>query len=68
MNGKTSMTLSDGAGGATELTWEADLAVVGTLAAVAARLMDGVVRKLTAEFFERLQKKIESRKDARGRR
>ncbi|HMF09287.1 MAG TPA: carbon monoxide dehydrogenase subunit G [Thermoanaerobaculia bacterium] len=68
VNGKTSMTLSDGAGGATELTWEADLAVVGTLAAVAARLMDGVVRKLTAEFFERLQKKIESRKDARGRR
>jgi carbon monoxide dehydrogenase subunit G len=64
VDGRTSMTLSEGAGGSTELSWEADLAVVGTLAAVAARLMDGVVRKLTAEFFERFQKKLESRKGA----
>jgi uncharacterized protein len=65
VDGKTSMILSDGGDGSTELSWEAEIAVVGTIAALASRLMDGVVRKLTADFFGELQKKLESRKGAR---
>ena len=57
----TSMTLTDGQGGATDLAWTADVNVVGTVASLAARLMGGVTKKLTAAFFESVRKEIEKK-------
>ena len=48
----SSMILSDGEGGATNLDWSADVTVVGAIASLAARLMGGVTQKLTAAFFD----------------
>jgi molybdenum cofactor cytidylyltransferase len=53
------MDLRDAADGATELRWSADVAVVGTIASLAARLMGGVTQKLTGAFFEEVKKRIE---------
>ncbi len=55
----TSMTLTDGQDGATDLAWMADVHVVGTIASLAARLMGGVTKKLTSSFFESVRKEIE---------
>ena len=55
----TSMELSDGADGATELAWAADVNVVGTIASMAMRLMGGVTKTLTNAFFERVREEIE---------
>ena len=57
----TSMTLTDGQDGATDLAWTADVQVVGTVASLAARLMSGVTKKLTAAFFESVRKEIEKK-------
>ncbi len=57
----TSMTLTDGQGGATNLAWTADVNVVGTIASLAARLMGGVTKKLTAAFFDSVRKEIEKK-------
>ena len=56
----TSMTLTDGQGGATDLAWSADIQVVGTVASMAARLMGGVTKKLTAAFFDKVREEIET--------
>jgi uncharacterized protein len=56
----TSMTLSDGQGGGTDLTWTADVNVVGTIASLAARLMGGVTKKLTSAFFDKVREEIEA--------
>jgi carbon monoxide dehydrogenase subunit G len=56
----TSMALSDGADGSTDLAWTADVAVVGTVASLAARLMGSVTNKLTARFFDRVREEIEA--------
>ena len=53
------MELADRADGATELRWSADVAVVGTIASLAARLMGGVAQRLTDAFFERVRARIE---------
>ncbi len=55
----TSMALTDGQGGATDLAWTADVNVVGTIASLAARLMGSVTKKLTAAFFDSVRKEIE---------
>ncbi len=60
VDAESSMRLTDGQGGATELAWTADVNVVGTVASLAARLMSGVTKKLTAAFFESVRKEIES--------
>ena len=54
------MFLSDGENGTTDLKWTADIAVVGTIASVAARLMGPVTKKLTGMFFECVKSKIET--------
>jgi carbon monoxide dehydrogenase subunit G len=41
----TSMDLSDGADGGTDLAWQADVSVVGTVASLAARLMTASARR-----------------------
>jgi uncharacterized protein len=56
----TSMQLTDGQDGATDLAWSADVNVVGTVASLAARLMSGVTKKLTSAFFEAVRKEIEA--------
>ena len=58
----TSMTLTDGQDGATDLAWTADIQIVGTIASLAARFMAGVTKKLTSAFFESVRREIE--KDA----
>jgi carbon monoxide dehydrogenase subunit G len=55
----TAMTLTDGQNGGTDLAWTADVNVVGTIASLAARLMGGVTKKLTAAFFDSVRKEIE---------
>ena len=55
----TSMELSDGADGTTDLAWAADINVVGTIAAMAMRLMGGVTKTLTNAFFDRVREEIE---------
>ena len=57
----TSMALTDGQAGATDLAWTADVNVVGTIASLAARLMGGVTKKLTAAFFDSVRKEIEKK-------
>ena len=52
--------LTDGQGGATDLAWSADIQVVGTVASMAARLMGGVTKKLTAAFFDKVREEIET--------
>ena len=61
VDAETSMALTDGQDGATELAWSADVNVVGTVASLAARLMSGVTKKLTAAFFESVRKEIEAK-------
>jgi carbon monoxide dehydrogenase subunit G len=53
------MFLTDGENGTTDLRWTADIAVVGTIASVAARLMSPVTKKLTGVFFDCVKGKIE---------
>ena len=57
----TSMTLTDGQDGATDLAWTADVNVVGTVASLAARLMGGVTKKLTSAFFDKVREEIEAK-------
>ncbi len=52
--------LSDGPDGSTELKWTADVVILGTLASLAARLMGGITKKLTAQFFDCFKKTIEA--------
>ncbi|MGE5414855.1 MAG: CoxG family protein [Syntrophomonadaceae bacterium] len=56
----SAMRLTDVQDGATELAWTADIIVVGTIASLAARLMGGVTKKLTAAFFDSVREEIES--------
>jgi hypothetical protein len=60
VDAESSMRLTDGQDGATELAWSADVNVVGTVASLAARLMSGVTKKLTAAFFDSVRQEIES--------
>jgi carbon monoxide dehydrogenase subunit G len=55
----TEMTLADGPSGSTELTWTAEVTVVGTIAAHAARLLKGISTKLTNAFFACVRRKVE---------
>ena len=60
LDATTSMRLADGPDGATDLTWTADVNVVGTIASLAARLMGGVTKKLTSAFFDKVREEIEA--------
>jgi carbon monoxide dehydrogenase subunit G len=53
------MTLVEGAGGTTQMNWTADVAIMGQLASLAARMMGPISQKLTAQFFDCAKKKIE---------
>ncbi len=53
------MAFADGANGTTDLKWTADIAVVGSIASLASRLMGPVTRKMTGMFFDCVKAKIE---------
>ncbi len=61
VDAKTSMTLTDGPDGGTDLAWTADVSLAGSVASLAARLMGSVTRKLTSRFFQKVRRKIESK-------
>jgi carbon monoxide dehydrogenase subunit G len=54
------MNLSAAADGATQLDWSADINVLGTIAALASRMMGSVTQKLSGEFFACAKKQIEA--------
>lgn len=54
------MKLTDDGNGNTVVEWTADIAVLGQLASLAARMMVPVSQKLTAQFFECVRTKIET--------
>ena len=54
------MKLSDTADGGTLMEWTADVAVLGQLASLAARMMVPVSQKLTGQFFDCVRTKIEA--------
>lgn len=53
------MSLSDGPGGATIVTWTADINVSGQLTSLVSRLMVPVSQKLAGVFYEEVRKRIE---------
>jgi carbon monoxide dehydrogenase subunit G len=53
------MKLTPDGNGNTVVEWTADIAVLGQLASLAARMMVPVSQKLTAQFFDCVRKKIE---------
>ena len=60
VDAESSMRLTDGQSGTTDLAWTADVTIVGTIASLAARLMGGVTKKLTAAFFDSVRQEIEA--------
>ena len=54
------MYLTSNPDGSTELKWNADIVVVGTIASLASRLMGSVTKKITAAFFDCVKAKIEA--------
>jgi carbon monoxide dehydrogenase subunit G len=53
------MFLYDGADGATDLKWAAEVVVLGTIASVAARLMTPVAQLMVGTLFKCIKSKIE---------
>ncbi len=43
----------------TDLNWNADIVVVGTVASLASRMMNGMIKQLTGTFFNCIKGKIE---------
>ena len=55
----SAMILSDGPDGSTDLNWEAEVVILGTIASVAARLMKPVTNLLVGQLFKCIKSKIE---------
>jgi uncharacterized protein len=54
MKGDAVMTLADGEGGATSISYTADVQVGGLIAGVGQRLLGGVARMMADQFFNRM--------------
>lgn len=54
------MILAEAPGGTTQMNWTADIAIMGQLASLAARMMSPISQKLTAQFFDCAKVKIET--------
>jgi hypothetical protein len=59
MDATSEMRLSSGADSQTEMSWTADVVVVGKIATLASRLMGGVTQKLAGDFFNCVKSNIE---------
>jgi hypothetical protein len=55
-----SMNLSEKGASETELAWEAEINVLGTIAALASRMMGSVTQKMTTQFFDCVKAKLEA--------
>jgi carbon monoxide dehydrogenase subunit G len=53
------MVLNENEDGSTQMIWEADVQISGTIASLASRLMGSVTKRLTGDFFNCLKGKIE---------
>jgi hypothetical protein len=60
MDATSDMYLSAGTDGTTEMNWQADVVVVGSIASLASRLLGSVTQKLTNAFFNCVKAKIEA--------
>lgn len=56
---ESTVDLSDGPAGTTELRWAADVVVSGTIAGVGSRLLSSTVEKKTAELFACVKAQLE---------
>jgi uncharacterized protein len=54
------MRLTSLAESSTELKWSADVVVVGTIASMASRMMEGLTRQMSNKFFDCIKGKIEA--------
>lgn len=54
------MSLKDGADGATTMDWSADVTISGTLASVGARLIEGTANKMISQTFDCIRVKLET--------
>jgi carbon monoxide dehydrogenase subunit G len=54
------MSLRDGADGATTMDWGADVLIGGTIASVGARLIEGTANKMIAQTFDCIRAKLEA--------
>jgi carbon monoxide dehydrogenase subunit G len=54
------MTLRENDPRSTELQWRAEVAILGTIASLASRMMGSVTEKLAGQFFECVRKKVEA--------
>lgn len=55
----SAMELKDGPNGSTELHWTADVTIYGKIANLATRMMGGLTKKLSGEFFNCVKSQIE---------
>lgn len=53
------MRLSDGPDGSTRMDWDADVSIVGTIASVGARMIEGTANKLIGKAFDCIKAKLE---------
>jgi len=53
------MKFAEAGPAATDFTWVADVTIMGTIAALANRMMGSVTKKLAGEFFNNVKKNIE---------
>jgi carbon monoxide dehydrogenase subunit G len=56
----STMTLVGNGQGGTDMHWESDVQVSGTIAGVGARLMSGVADRMTKEIFDCIRSKLET--------
>jgi carbon monoxide dehydrogenase subunit G len=54
------MNLSDGEAGGTQMDWQADVNISGTLASVGARLIEGTANKMIGQTFDCIRTKLEA--------
>jgi carbon monoxide dehydrogenase subunit G len=54
------MKLAENGPDVTEFEWIADVTVMGTIAALANRMMGSVTKKLAGEFFKNVKEKVEA--------
>ena len=66
VKGGAHVRLADADGGATRLTWEADVQVGGKLAQVGSRLIGGTAKRLANEFFSAFSARVENENAADG--
>ena len=55
---RSALALADDGNGGTDMHWESNVKVSGTIAGVGARLMSGVADRMTKDIFECIKSKL----------